>query len=187
MKKWKKVKTIKTHDYNGYYQVERDEVITPGGKPGKYSVVRGAPFSIIIPIDKSGNVWMVKQHRYPVDKFMLEVPAGMTDGEDPLIAAKRELEEETSLVSTEWEKIGEFHEAQNLSDIKGYVFVAYDVEKKDNPKTDPLDKDLFEVEKYPIEKVLEMIRRNDLINSFSISAVSMAFFQGKLKKYEERE
>ncbi len=183
MKKWKKVRTIEVHDYNGYYQVEKDEVITPGGKPGQYSVVRGAPFAVIIPIDKNGNIWMVKQHRYAIDKIDLELPMGMLDGENSLFAAKRELEEETSLASSEWEEVGKFYEANALAEIQAHVFMAYDVEKNDNPRQDPLDKDVFEVEKYSIEEIKEMIINNILTDGPTISAFSMAFFQGKLDKY----
>jgi len=34
MKKWKKIRTIESHNYGGYYRVDRDEVITPGDKKG---------------------------------------------------------------------------------------------------------------------------------------------------------
>ncbi len=183
MKKWKKVKTIEIHDYNGYYRVEKDEVVTPGGKTGQYSVVRGASFAVVVPIDKNGDIWMVKQHRYPIDKITLELPSGGLDGENPLFAAKRELEEEASLISSNWERLGEFYEANGLAEAKAYVFIAYDVKKTKNPRQDPLDKDVFEVEKYSINQIKKMIINNELIDSPLISAFSMAFFQGKLDNY----
>jgi ADP-ribose pyrophosphatase len=187
MKKWKKVRTIETHDYNGYYRTERDEVVTPSGKLGEYSVVRGSDFSMIIPVDKNGKIYLVKQHRYPIDKIILELPAGGTDGENSLFAAKRELEEESSLISSKWKKIGYFYEANGLAEIKAHVFIAYDVKKTDSPRLDPLDKDVFEVEKYSIEEVREMIVKNLLVDGPSISAFSMALLQGGLKEYEKKE
>jgi len=184
MKKWKKIRTIETRDYNGYYQVERDEVITPGGKSGEYSVVRGRPFSAIIPVDRDGNIWLVKQHRYTVDSLFLELPMGGTDGEDPLFAAKRELEEEASLISNDWKKIGDFYEANGLAELKAHIFVAYNVRKINNPRKDPMDKDVFKIEKCSVPKLKEMIIDGTIVDSASISAFSIALLQGKLKEYE---
>lgn len=186
MKKWKKVRTIETHDYNGHYQIERDEVITPGGKPGLYAVIRSNPFSVIIPVDSKGKIYMVRQHRYPIDRFSLELPAGSTDGQNPLFGAKRELEEETSLVSDNWKEVGNFINSIYRSDLKGYIFIAHNVKKIDNPRKDPLDKDAFEIEKYSINQIKKMIADGEIIEAVTISAFSIAFFQGELDNYEKK-
>ncbi|MCK5080874.1 MAG: NUDIX hydrolase [Candidatus Moranbacteria bacterium] len=186
MKKWKKIKTTETHDYDGYYRVEKDEVITPGGKPGQFSVVRKLPFSVIIPIDADGNVYMVRQHRYNLDRISLELPSGCTDGQNSLFAAKRELEEETSLVSSDWKELGWFDEGIGMLDMKGYVFIAHDVKKIDNPRKDPLDKDVFKIEKYSVNQIKKMIAKNAIADGATISAFSIAFFQGELDDYEKK-
>jgi 8-oxo-dGTP pyrophosphatase MutT (NUDIX family) len=186
MKKWKKVKTIESHDYGGYYRVDKDEVITPGGKKGEYSVVKAKPFAVIIPIDRNGKVYFVKQHRYTIDKIFLELPSGAIEGgEKYLQGAKRELEEETALVSDNWKEIGSFNESNGLADIKGNIFIAENVRKIENPRRDSLDKNLFKIEKYSISEALSMIRKNKIKDSPTIIAFSLSFFQGELEKYEQ--
>ena len=54
----------------------------------------------IIPVEEDGTVWCVRQFRYPMQREMLEVPAGKLEyGEKPLPAAERELSEETGLTA----------------------------------------------------------------------------------------
>ena len=67
MEKWKKVRTKETVHFGKYYHVQVDEVITPGGKPSTYSVVRLHPFSVIVPMDSEGRIHLVRQHRYATD------------------------------------------------------------------------------------------------------------------------
>lgn len=180
MKKWKKVRTKSTHQFGKYYSVDVDQVITPGGKEGEYSVIRMKPFSIIVPIDKDGMVYFVKQHRYTTDQITIELPMGSTDGEDPLVAAKRELEEETGLVSDDWASLGEIHSAIGIAGIVGFVYLAKKVRTIDNPRVDPQDKDLIEVVKYPAKDVKKMIADGVINDSAAISALTKAIFSNNL-------
>jgi ADP-ribose pyrophosphatase len=57
----------------------------------------------IVAVDTQDQLWLVKQHRVPARKELLEIPAGVREeGEEPLETAKRELEEECGLVGGEW-------------------------------------------------------------------------------------
>ena len=73
----------------------------PNGKLAKREVLRHIGASAVLPVDDDGNVYLVRQFRAPVDRALLEIPAGKLDykGEDRLEAAKRELREETGLTA----------------------------------------------------------------------------------------
>lgn len=186
MKKWKKISNIEVYDCNGFYRVEKDQIITPSGKNGQYSVVKSDGFSVIIPIDKKGYVYMVKQHRYTIDEISLEFPSGgIEKGETPLMSAKRELEEETSLVAKKWFRKDYFYEANGLANIKGWVFLACDVEKTEFPQKDILDEELIELEKYSVQEIKEMISSGQINDSATICAFSIALLKGDLRKYEK--
>ena len=76
--------------------LKKDQVRLPNGGTGTREVVVHNGAVCIAPIDKEGNVILVRQYRYALSQELLELPAGKIDpGEDFHAAAVRELEEET--------------------------------------------------------------------------------------------
>src|SRR5690606_33061594 len=98
--KWKTVSSKPAYE-NPWIRVEHHDVITPGGGPGIYGVVKFKNKAIgIIPVDDEGFVYLVGQYRYTLGEYSWEIPEGGGPlDEDPLEAAKRELKEETGLVA----------------------------------------------------------------------------------------
>lgn len=180
LKKWVKLLTKQIIPFGKYYQVDVDEVQAPSGQIVEYSVVRLQPYALIIPISPDGSINMVEQHRYCVNEFSIEFPMGNTDGQDPLIAAKRELEEEAGLTSDNWEQIGIIHEGIGYSENIGYIFIARNVKKKKRPKKDPLDKNLFAIRKYKLSQIKEKITKGKIKESATISSFAIALLQNKL-------
>lgn len=58
----------------------------------------------VLALDDAGRVLLIQQYRHPIRHRDWELPAGLLDieGEDPLIAAQRELAEETDFVARDW-------------------------------------------------------------------------------------
>jgi ADP-ribose pyrophosphatase len=103
---------ISTEDaYQGQFlKMKKDIVSLPDGKETyrEYLIHPGAV--AIIPILNDGRILLERQFRYPVDRAMIEIPAGKLEvGEDPLFCAQRELLEETGYSATEWEYLGKIH------------------------------------------------------------------------------
>jgi ADP-ribose pyrophosphatase len=182
IKKWKKVKTEEIYHCGKWYRVEKDKIITPGGKEGHYYVVRRQPAVAIIPIDKKKRVYLTRQHRYTANKFSLEVPGGYLDKQsNPLKIAKKELEEEMGLTSKKWKRLGVYYEALGLAEIPVYVYLAEDVKPKKNYKTDDLDKNLHQTEIYTFQQILKLVAAVKIIDSFSLAALAVAQAQGIFK------
>jgi len=60
----------------------------------------GQGATMVVPVTPSGRLLLIRVHRYPVQQFMWEFPAGLVDpGEDPETASLRELKEETGVVA----------------------------------------------------------------------------------------
>jgi ADP-ribose pyrophosphatase len=88
----------------------RDTVRLPDGSETirEYVVHPGAV--MVIPLLGDGRVVLERQFRYPMNRVMIEFPAGKLDaGEDRLACAKRELLEETGYTATEWVRAGVMH------------------------------------------------------------------------------
>lgn len=77
-------------------------------------------------IDGDNNVVLVHQYRATIDDMLWEIPAGMRDveGEDPLVTAQRELEEEAGLVADHWERLGALTAAAGVTNSMVEVFIA---------------------------------------------------------------
>ena len=72
-----------------------DTVRMPNGRLTTREVAEHSPSVCVVPIDRDGNVVMVKQYRKPVELELLEVVAGGVDGDETgEEAALRELQEE---------------------------------------------------------------------------------------------
>ena len=99
--------------YDGHFlKVRRDEVKLPTGKTAfrEYIVHPGAV--MIVPLTDDGQLIVERQHRYPLDRVLVEFPAGKLDpNETTQHCAQRELREETGFQAREWAYAGRMHNA----------------------------------------------------------------------------
>ena len=92
---------------NAWIRVREDEVTRPDGGRGIYGVVETtAPSVFIVALTAAEEVLLVGLERYTTGRPSLEIPAGNSEGDDPLVAARRELREETGRVAGSWELVG---------------------------------------------------------------------------------
>ena len=89
-----------------------DKIEYESGNKGIREIAIHPGGAVVVPIKDDGKIILVKQFRYPFQKTLIELPAGKLDkGEDPLICATRELEEETGYKAKEIKKLGEIYTA----------------------------------------------------------------------------
>lgn len=110
---------------NHWIRVREDTVVRPDGRDGIYGVVEvRSPAVFVVPVTDAGEVVMVTVDRYTLGTPSLEVPAGGTDGDDLLVAARRELREETGLTASSWLDLGPVHSLNGVAYAPGQVFLA---------------------------------------------------------------
>lgn len=98
-------------------------------RDGREVVVHG-PAVAIVPVDRDGNVTLVRQERVPAGGHVLELPAGgVEDGESPLETAQRELREETGLHGGDWTEVATFFTSPGYTDEKMHLFLATALEQ----------------------------------------------------------
>ncbi len=109
--------------------VERDDVELATGKKSLREVARHPGGVVILALKDSETILLVKQFRYPIMTADLELPAGKLErGENPDLAAKRELEEETGYRAKNWTSLGYIYTTPGFCDEKLYLYKAEDLE-----------------------------------------------------------
>jgi ADP-ribose pyrophosphatase len=100
----------------------------PSGRQTTREIVEHADCVAIIAIDANDNVLLVNQFRKPVEKGLLEIPAGGIDpGEDPVDCVCRELREETGYLPRKVERIGGFYSAPGYCTEYLHLYLATDL------------------------------------------------------------
>ena len=123
----------------------------------------------MVPIDSKGQVLLVRQYRHAAGKWLLEIPAGTLDpGEDPILAAQRELREEVGFAAGRLEPIGGCYTSPGYSDEYLRFYVARDLIQ------DPLEADIgeeIEVRSVALTDVRMLIATGEIEDAKTIAAL----------------
>lgn len=155
---WKLLES-NTRFENDICRLREDEVELEGGKKTSYAYLERDEAVIVVAVTTAGEIVLLKQYRYPVDEWCLEVPAGGThDSGDADLeeVARKELREEVGGNAKSLTYVTFFYSANSMSDEKCHVFLAHDVELSKKPKTESTES--IETELVPVEKALELAR-----------------------------
>ena len=163
-----------THPFHGkmldlYY----DTIALPNGETATREYIQHINAVAVVVITEDNKLILERQYRYPVKSAILEVPAGKLDEpeEDTLLAAQRELLEETGITADSWTVLGEYVPAPAYCDEKITLYLAKDLHKGEQH----LDEDEFlEIVEVPFEEALEMIRDGRITDGKTQVAVMMA-------------
>ena len=108
-----------------FMELFQDRVKTSKGQIVTYTRYNASDVVIVVPFLSDDRVVMIRQYRYPLDKVLLEFPAGHVEGgEDPGLTAKRELEEETGYSAGSIEHVYCYHPSVSRSNQNVHVFRA---------------------------------------------------------------
>jgi ADP-ribose pyrophosphatase len=145
-----------------------DTVKLPNGETSTREIVRhpGAVCVLALTDDK---MLVVEQYRKPLGRNQVEIPAGKLDaGEEPLEAAKRELEEETGYRCENLRHISSFYTSPGFADELLHLYLAENLVKG----TVKLDEDEFlECEAITLEQAKQYIAERRISDAKTITAV----------------
>ncbi len=114
--------------HRGWIELRKDTVVLPDGNLATREYLGHSGAVAVVPLLDDGTemrLVLVRQYRYPVQKVLLEFPAGKLEpGEDALLCGQRELQEETGYVAREWAFGGEIHNAAAYSTESIWIWFA---------------------------------------------------------------
>lgn len=156
------------------FTVEQHQVLLPNGQNGTRDIVlHNGAVAIIALTDDYKEMVFVKQYRKGVERTLIEIPAGLLDreNEEPIVAAKRELLEETQYEAERVEKLVEMTLSPGYLSETITLFVAMGLSK--NTKTDShLDEDeCVECLVLNRQQVAEYMQSGDICDAKTLYAV----------------
>jgi ADP-ribose pyrophosphatase len=118
------------------FGVRRDHISLPDrpGEPFGRLVLEHPGAAVVLALDPAERVLVLQQYRHPARMRFVELPAGLLDveGEDPLVAAQRELLEEAQLVADTWSHLASMYPSPGLSSERIEIFLATDVREAED-------------------------------------------------------
>lgn len=146
-----------------FLDLYEDEVRLPNGKITSRVYIEHLGAAAVLPVTKDKKIILTRQFRYPIGQISLEVPAGKKDveGEESLLCAKRELEEETSYVSEKFVYVQRIYNCLGYSNEAIDLFLALDCTYKEEAMS--ADEDEFiETVVYSIEECRRLLKEGKL-------------------------
>jgi 8-oxo-dGTP pyrophosphatase MutT (NUDIX family) len=165
---WQTVSSEEVYD-NPWIHVREDRVIRPDGEPGIYGVVHYKNIAVgVLPIEED-HIYLVGQYRYPLQSYSWEIPeGGCPEGEEPLLAARRELKEETGLEARRWRRLGEAYLSNSVADEYAVWFLATGLVPGDSI---PEGAERLNVRRVPLREALTMALDGEITDALSLLAI----------------
>lgn len=113
----------------------------------------------VVPLTKDGQVVLIRQYRYPIDGWSLEIPVGGmhdADGASTEEVARKEVEQEIGATCGELRYIGCYYTTIGQSDQAYHIYLALDVELNCEQSTEATEQ--IEVRPVPAREAVAMSR-----------------------------
>jgi ADP-ribose pyrophosphatase len=155
------------------FAVHVDRVELSGGRELTIEIVRHPASVVLMPLPDPEHIILVRQYRYPVDRWVWELPAGSIDpGEAADAAARRECHEEIGKVPRRIERLGSLFPTPGYCDEE---MIFYQLDGLDEPSDAAhLDEDeILEPRTFSLDDVRAMIRRREIVDMKTVAGIAL--------------
>ena len=154
-----------------------DTIRLPDGRTSSREIVEHGDAAVVVPIDATGRVLLVRQYRKPVERSLLELPAGGLDqGETPDQAAIRELQEEIGYYPGRLEALGGFYAAPGYCQEHLHLFLATDLRPS---KLAADDDEQIVVAPTPLAEAIALVESGAICDAKSVAGLLRVWTQRK--------
>ncbi len=153
--------------------LREDRLEITSGREITYSYLEIPRAVFVVPLTTDGQLVLIRQYRYPVRDWVLEVPAGSLNSpdEDPLVAAKRELREEVGGECQKLIHLARFYSSSAHINLSSDVYLAVGVMLGEQHLEET---ELLELVTLPARKGLALARSGGITEGQSAYAVLLA-------------
>ncbi len=166
-------------------EVALDEVALPMGGTAKRELVFHPGGVGIVAITPEEKMLFVRQFRKPLERVILEIPAGKIDpgeGSHPEVTGARELEEETGYRPQKMNHLASMYLSPGFANEMLHLYLAEGLEKVENPRA--MDEDeVLEVYELTLDEALERMKTGEICDAKTIYAIQ--YWQLALAKGRE--
>jgi ADP-ribose pyrophosphatase len=155
-----------------YLEVRVETTERADGSRHRRDVVRHPGAVAVVALDEADRLLLVRQWRQPAGRSLLEIPAGTLDRdpvtgalEDPELASRRELEEETGYRAASWEKLGTFWTAPGFASELMHLYLATDLVAAGHDRLTPDADEALELARLPVADALAAAERGDVLDA----------------------
>ena len=153
-----------------------DTVLKPSGQTTTREIVEHKDCVAVVVLDHKDNAILVKQYRKAVGKHLLEIPAGSIDnGEQPIAAVRRELQEEIGYSPNKIDKLGGFYSTPGFCTEYLHLYLAtYLV----SSRLEAEDTEDIKIVRVPMSKIMDMIAAGEICDAKSIAGLLRVLSMG---------
>jgi 8-oxo-dGTP pyrophosphatase MutT (NUDIX family) len=155
---------------NRWIRIEHCDVLDPSGRDGVYGIVRYLHSTVAtLAVDSLGRVCLVGQYRLPHRAYAWEIPGGgAPPNEDVLVAAQRELREETGCEAADWLPLPSLCPSNGTTDEVAFPFVAWTLVKT---AARPEPTELIRVEWVPFWEAVARVEAGGIRDATTVAAI----------------
>jgi 8-oxo-dGTP pyrophosphatase MutT (NUDIX family) len=174
--RWNKISSKKVFE-DKWFKARADACEFPDGRIiDPYYVVELPNWANAVVVTTNNEIVLVKQYRYPVDAVTLELPGGViNDGEDPMIAALRETQEETGYTSDQVQLICKTAPNPAINDNTAYFYLIENAVP--TAHTNPDFYEDIEVVLYSKNDLIQLLQQNKIMHGVQLGPIYEALLK----------
>ncbi|CAM2947811.1 NUDIX hydrolase [Vibrio neptunius] len=160
------------HTWKGIY-LQEEQTTLPNGKTITHTTISHPGAAVILPIANNGDIVLINQYRPSLKKWLLELPAGTLESNEPIeLCAVRELAEETGYSAETMISLGQVTPLAGFCDEIQYLFVAKGLTEVSKFACD--DDEVIEVVSLSLHDIEQKIVEGEITDAKTIACLSKA-------------